>query len=460
MVAIKVKKGLDVPIKGAPSGEVKPLEVNGRAIFPDRFALDLSPFDDKKFRLLVRPGDRVKIGDPLAFDKALPDRLFVSPAGGIVEEVERGLKRRLLAIPIRVEGEEEKTLFHPLDPLVASREELIERISKGGLLPFIRQRPFDLLADPRKVPRAIFISAFNSAPFAPPAELQVKGCEEEFQKGLETLTKLTQGKVHLVMQKGSSSNAFLNAKGVELHTAEGPHPAGLASTHINRISPIHTAEEVVWTLGVPEVIALGFLVAKGEFFTERVLSIGGEGVMPGRTGYIRGRLGSPIAALVEGRLSTEDTRLISGDPLTGHKVPLEGYLGFYHHTLSLIPERKKREILHFFRLGYDKFTASKAYLSGFLKGKLFSFDTNQHGERRAFIIGSPYEKVVPLPINPMLLVKSVLAEDYEEAEKLGLLEVAPEDFALPTFVCPSKIEMIEIVRKGLKRHAAEVTDHL
>ncbi len=457
MVALKIKKGLDVPIKGAPVGVLSPLEASGRPVFPHQIALDLSPFDNKRFRLLVKPGDRVKIGQPLVFDKALEERVFVSPAGGVVQEIVRGLKRRLLYIPIQVDENEEVHTFPAIDPKIASKEEILQRISEGGLLPFIRQRPFDLLADPRKRPRDIFVQGVNSAPFAPSPAMQLEGHHEDFKKGLFALCKLTSGRVHVVTREDIVLD---QVDGVSYHTISGPHPSGLASTHISLLSPIKGVEKSVWVLSLPDVIAIGHLLRTGRFLTERVIAIGGEGAVEGRTGYFRGRLGMPISSLVEGRIPLGDVRFISGDPLTGHKVQMDSYLGFNDNILSLIPERKGREPLHFFRLGLDKFSASRAYLSGWFRKKSYSFDTNLHGEKRSFIIGSPYEKVVPLPINPMLLIKSILAEDYEGAEKLGLLEIAPEDFALPAFVDPSKIEMMGIVKKGLNLYAAEVTDNL
>jgi len=457
MADLKITKGLDVPLKGAPVGELRELQASGRPVTPDVIALDLSPFDHKRFRLLVKPGDRVKRGQPLVFDKGLEQRVFVAPAGGVVQEIVRGLKRRLLYIPIQVDAEEEVVTFSPLDPTTASREQILERIAEGGLLPFIRQRPFDLLADPRKKPRDIFIQAVNSGPFAIPPEMQLEGHHEDLKWGLETLRHLTSGRVHVVMREGLHLH---DQDGISFHTIRGPHPSGLASTHISLLAPITKVDETVWTLSLPDAIAIGHLLRTGRFLTERVIAIAGEGFVEGRTGFFHGRLGMPIASLTEGRLPKGDVRFISGDPLTGRQVQMDGFLGFNDSILSVIPERKGREPLHFFRLGLDKFSASRAYLSGWFKKKSYSFDTNLHGETRSFIIGSPYEKVVPLPINPMLLVKAILAEDYEGAEKLGLLEVAPEDFSLPAFVDPSKIEMMGIVKRGLNLYAAEVTDSL
>jgi Na+-transporting NADH:ubiquinone oxidoreductase subunit A len=249
------------------------------------------------------------------------------------------------------------------------------------------------------------------------------------------------------------------SKNVEKHTAEGPHPIGTHSVHIHFISPIQHADEVVWTLNVHDVICIGYLLTKGKYFTDRIISIAGPGILVERVGFFKARAGYPIENLVIGRIEKGDPkRLISGDVLTGDKVEIDEFLGFHHFVFSVFPENRDREFLHFFKLGLDKYTASKTYLSGHLNHseRLYDFTTNQHGEKRGFVVNSPYEQVMPMQIPTMQLVKAILAEDYELAEEMGLLEVEPEDFALATFVCPSKIEMSEIVKIGLKEHAAQV----
>jgi len=461
MAHIKIRKGLDIPISGKPMGDPMPLILSGEASprsAPHQIALDLNPFEDLKFKVLVRLEDKVKLGQPIVEDKDCPGRYFVAPAGGVIREIRRGLKRRLLDVVIEVERPEEVEKHPILDPRQLSRQELIERLKLGGLFAHIRQRPFNFLAEPYKVPRSIFVKAIESLPFTPSAEMQVAGYEKEFQTGLDVLAKLTDGHVHLIYRQGTTTKAFSEAKGVQRHTAEGPHPVSNPSVHISRLDPIRSVEDIVWTLNAHTVIMIGYLFMHGEYFVSRVVSIAGPGILEGKTGYFKVREGFPVSALVAGRLKKGYVRLISGEPLRGRQVESEDYLGFEDTVFCALPENTKREFMHFFRLGMDKYTYSGTYVSGHLDNsqKEYDFSTSQHGESRPFIDGTMSDEVMPLNVSPMNLVKAVLAEDYDLAVQLGLLEVDSEDFDLPTFVCPSKIEMMEIIKKGLQRYSGEM----
>lgn len=461
MAHIKITKGLDIPIKGKPKGKVSALVPSGAASphAPDQVALNLTPFENIKFKLLAAAGDVVKVGQPLAEDKSSPGRMFCSPGGGVIKEVRRGFRRSLTDIVIDVASHEEFQEFSKLDPDNASREQLISHLKAGGVFAFIRSRPFNRLANPDLSPRHIFVKAIESAPFVPPAELQVAGYEAEFQAGLKALAKLTSGAVHLVYAKDTPCRAFTEATHVTKHTAEGPHPIGTHSLHIQSIDPIKSPEDVIWTLTVHDVIRIGVLLTKGHYLTDRVVSIAGPGVLPDRVGYFKVREGLPVHSLISGRLLQDgELRFISGDPLMGKQVHHADFLGFYHYAFCVVPENTAREFLHFFRLGVHKYSFSKAYVSGHLDNahREYDFTTNQHGEHRAFIDPTLYDKVMPLSIPTMLLVKAVMAEDFELAERLGLLEVDSEDFALPTFVCPSKMEMTDIIKRGLEQYANEV----
>lgn len=459
MVHIKISKGLDIPIVGKPDqASAQGAKVSSLAE-PELIALDLKKFEDVKFRLLVKPGDMVKIGQPLAEDKSIPGRMFVSPAYGVIKEIRRGLKRVLQDIVIQVARQkEEYEEYSPLDPLKASRDEIIERLMSAGLFAKIRSRPFNLLADPHKKPRNIFVKAVESTPFTPPAEMQVTGYENEFQIGLNTLSKLTDGTVHLVYSKNCSFRPFIEANSVQKHTIEGPHPIGTHSVHIQFIDPIRSPDDIVWTLNAHDVVSIGHIINKGKYFVDRVIAIAGPGILSDRIGYFKAREGFPITQLIEGRIQKGPMRLISGDPLIGTKVTVEDFLCFDHFTFCVIPENVKREFLHFFGIGLNKYSFSKAYLSGHLDNtsREYYFTTNQHGEHRAFIDSSLYDQVMPLKVPTMLLVKAVMAEDFELAESYGLLEVDSEDFALATFVCPSKMEMTEIIKTGLKQYSKEI----
>lgn len=458
---IKNKKGLNIPIKGAPSGRIQELNPSGQGVLkgtPHAFSLNLWPFDDLRLKLLKKVGDKVKIGEAICEDKNCEGRMFVSPATGVIKDVKRGLKRRIMDIIIEPDEKEEFLEHDKINLQNISRDDLIAYLMKGGVFVKIRQRPFNILANPKQTPRSIFVKAIESAPFATPPEIQVEGHEGLFQLGLNALKKLTDGPVHLVYSADSQCKAFTEAQNVEKHTAEGPHPAGTHSLHIQHIDPITSPDAVIWTVNVHDVISIGTLIQDGRYYIDRIISIAGPGVLSGQTGYFRVREGHPIAALVAGRIPKGLTRLISGDPLMGNKVTMEDFLGYHHMTFCVIPENTKREFMHFFRLGLNKFSYSRAYASGHFdnKERKYDFTTNQHGEHRAFIDPTLYDDVMPLKIPTMQLVKAIMSDDYELAEELGLLEVDAEDFALPTFVCPSKMEMTEIVKQGIRAHAAEM----
>jgi len=461
MVHIKITKGLDIPIKGKPEGRVEPLILSGEVSSvgtPKFLACDFQPFEESKIRLIAKTGDSVKIGQPIAEDKLAPGRMWVSPAAGVVTEIRRGLKRVLQTIVIEVAASETHEELPRLSLQNLSRKELTEALKQAGFFTRIRSRPFNLLADPEKPPKNIFVKALESAPFTPPAEMHVAGHEKAFQMGLDALAFLTDGKVHLVYYQGSTLKAFSEAKNVLKHTAEGPHPISNPSLHIQRIAPIRSLQDITWTLDARDVVAIGHFLTEGKILTDRIISIAGPGILPGRTGFFKVRDGYPISTLISGRIPKGALRFISGDPLNGCRVANEDYLGFYDTAFCVIPENTHRDFLHFMGLGADKYSFSRAYLSGHFDNsdRLYDFTTSQHGEHRAFIDSSLYDKVMPLDIPTMPFVKALLAEDFDLAEVLGILEVSPEDFALPTFVCPSKMEMRDIVKKSLVRYAKEV----
>ncbi|MBS0622092.1 MAG: Na(+)-translocating NADH-quinone reductase subunit A [Verrucomicrobia bacterium] len=443
---IKIKQGLDIPIKGKPIGEVQTL------FDPQLIALDVEPFEEIKFKLLAKVGDEVKVGQPLLADKDHPERMFVSPAGGTVKEIRRGLKRRLLAIVIE-RAKKEEDYPHP-SHTPHRREELKAYLLATGMFAHIHMRPFGRLANPEQTPRAIFVKAIESAPFVPPAELQIKGHEAHFLLGLKALTLLTDGPVHLITPPGFS---LTPPQGVVHHTASGPHPIGNLSLHIEQISPIKNINDLVWTLDAHDVLLMGTLLATGKLHRHRVIGIGGEGVVSQKRGFFQVRSGHPLQELMHGRAAEENLCIISGNPLVGHVKDEEDFLGFRDFSFTLLPEPKKRKFLHFFRLGVGQYSHSRAYLAGHLKTKEpYRFTTSAHGEERAFIDGRIYDDVMPLRVPTMPLVKAVIGRNWEEAEYLGLLEVVPEDFALPTFVCPSKVEMCEIIKEGIKEYSAEI----
>lgn len=453
MAHIEVKKGLDIPIKGNPSNE----EIQSLPR-PKFVSLNLKSFEITKFKLLAKRGEHVLAGQPLVWDKDFEDRVFVAPGSGVITEVRRGLKRRILDIVIQLDESEEQKKFDPLQLASATREEIVKKLLEGGFFAHIRQRPFGRLADPSKPPRTVFVRALESAPFVPSAERQIEGREAYFQEGLNALAKLSEGAVHLVFRKGTSCRAFLDAQNVEKHTVAGPHPASHSSLHIHHIDPVQGPDDHVWTVNALDVAAIGEFLTTGHLNFERIVSIAGTGIVEKERGVFRVRQGFPIGSLISGRNEKGLLRLISGDVLMGDQVEVDDFLGFHHTSFVALPENTSRELFHFFRPGFGKYTATRAYFSGLIgnSGKKYEFTTNQHGEHRAFIDGMIYDEVMPMNVPTMHLVKAVVSEDFDSAQELGLLEVAPEDFALATFICPCKIEMVDIMKKGLKDYAAEM----
>lgn len=450
MVHITVKNGLDIPIDGAPQGRVKNLPVG------EEQAVMFADYRVERFKVLVKEGDQVLKGQAIASDKSYPERMFVSPTSGTVKQVRRGAKRSLEAIIIQRDGTD-RCVEHEVPKEWNDREEMIQFALKSGIFTHIRQRPFNLLAMPDKLPRDIFISAVQSAPMLPKADQIVQGHEEDFHKGLEFLSQLSSGKVHLTHRK-QAAPAIAQAPFVEHHTVSGPHPAGNVSLHIHKIRPIQDSQDVVWTLDLYGVITIGHLLRTGRYFTQRLIAICGGGIQKEQRCYVQTELGVSVAELIAKRNSVEDFRMISGDVLTGLEVRAQDFLHPHHCSFCVLEDNQDREFLHFFRLGTDKYSSHRVYLSGCINNEnlRFGFTTNQHGEERAFIDGEIYDRVMPMHIPVMHLVKAVICEDFERAEELGLLEVDGEDFALPTFVCPSKVEMVAIMDEGLRKWAKEV----
>lgn len=452
-LSLSPRRGLNIPIDGAPK-LFQPPSVSLPP--PKRCALDLSPFLEVKPRILVEEGEEIKRGDPLVVDKALPERLFVAPLSGKLLEIQRGEKRRLLSLILeRGEEEREEPCWDPFHIDQSSREELLKAFSQRGLLPYLRMRPLNLLAHPQQTPDAIFVKGVESAPFLPPPEWQVGKEREAFLEGLRALKKLTPGPLHLITDRESFQ--WAKEKGIERHTVSGPHPIGNLSLHIAVLHPKPSLEKPIWTIDCEGVLAVGKALSQGRIHKERVICCAGSGIAEKDRGYLRVHGGHPIQELLAGRELVEEVRILSGDPLMGREGKRGDFLGWGATALTLLPNRAKARPLHFLRLGFDRYSALRAYWSGHWKSKKkrYELTTQMHGEERAFIEGRIYDSVMPLPIPTMPLLKAVMAEDWELAERLGLLEVAPEDFSLASFLDPSKIEMVEIMERGLLTYAKE-----
>ena len=435
------KKGLNIPI----TGSLDNLEILEKKSISSHIALDLTSFTIR-IRLLVKKGDEVLLGEPIAEERDFPERKFVSPAGGVITDIVRGEKRRPLYVVVKV-SEKEKVYKHTqIDIEKSSIEEILAVFLENGIFTKIYQRPYNILASPKRMPQAIFIVGASSAPYVPSPILQTIGYEKWFQAGLTLLARIAP--VHIT--HNTKKTFFPQTANVHQHTLTGPHPIANVSFAIYHINPIIKLTDLVWTIQACDVVNIGKLALEGKLHCSRIIAICGDGILPESRNLIRLREGSQIDHIINKRLQDGNIRIISGDPLIGRQVTREDFLGMFHYVVCALYEReKKRKLFSFLRLGTQTFTATRAYLSGFYRNRSYQFTTNQHGETRAFVDASLYDKVMPMRIPTMHLIKAILIQDFELAEELGLLEVAEEDFALASFICPSKIDMVEIVKKGL-----------
>jgi Na+-transporting NADH:ubiquinone oxidoreductase subunit A len=439
-ISIKVKKGLDIKLKGqAEKVLISEMPSAQYAVKPTDFA-GLTP------KLNVKAGDNVLAGTPLFHDKLHPEVLFTSPVSGTVVQITRGDRRKLLEVVVEKKGDEFAE-FGKNDPTAISREEIKKKMLDSGLWPAVRQRPYNIIARPADVPKAIFISAFDTAPLAPDYNFIFENSSEShFKTGMRALKRLTDGRIHLALNSATQPAEVLRDAPAELAMVSGPHPAGNPGIHIHHIDPINKGE-VVWVVNPQDVIAIGRLFEEGRYIHERIIALTGSEVI--KPQYYRIRSGASVHPVVKGNVSQGNNRIISGNVLTGSKIESNGFLGYYDSQVTVIPEGDYSEFFGWAKPGSDKFSFYRTFVSRLFPGKEYSLDTNFHGGERAFVMTGQYEKVVPMDIYPMQLLKAILAEDIEAMENLGIYEIAEEDFALCEYICPSKIEIQSIVRKGL-----------
>ncbi len=437
-----VKKGLDINLIGEAEKTVVDLDVK-------RFAIKPTDFIGCFPKMLKKEGDKVKAGDPLFFDKYRDEITFTSPVSGTFVELKRGAKRKILEIIIESDGKFESVDFGKADVKNITRDEVVKKLQKSGVWTFFRQRPYAVVANPNDTPKSIFVSAFKSGPLAPDYNLIIKGNEKEFQAGLDVISKLTDGKVHLnVHKKYTTSKAFLEAKGVQINTFDGPHPSGNVSLHISRVDPINKGD-IVWYIDATDVVTIGKLFLTGKYDSSKIVALTGSEVKSPK--YFKVHTGASISGMISNNIVGDDNRFISGDVLSGTKIEKNGFISFYDNQITVIPEGDYYEFLGWAKPGFGKWSYSKTYLSGIIKSnKKYRLDTNMHGGKRAFVVTGLYEQVFPFDIYPMHLMKAILVEDIDLMENLGIYEIDAEDFALCEVIDPSKIDMQEIVRNGLE----------
>lgn len=438
---VKINRGLSIKLTGEANKSLS------KQLHAETFAVSLADFSGLSPKLLVKEGDEVLAGSPILYDKNNEDIKISAPVSGEIIGIVRGDKRKILEVKILADRELRYLDHGILKPEDLNRDAIIEHLLKSGVWPFIRQRPFGIIANPQIVPKSIFISAFDTNPLAPDIDFVLKGKESLFQSGLDVLQKLTGGRVHVNVHTGLNSSFFSNFKGVELNKLSGPHPSGNVGVQIHHIDPLNKGE-YIWTINPQDVIVIGNLFKHGIYDARKIITLAGSQVQ--NPGYYEVRGGCSIKNLLkDAGVKNGDNRIISGSVLSGSRLAPEGFLGFYDSQITVIPEGNHPEFLGWLSPGFDKFSVSRTFFSWLSPTKKHELNTNLHGEERPFVITGQYENVFPMDIYPVQLLKSILIEDIEQMEKLGIYEVVEEDFALCEFVCTSKIKSQEIVRRGM-----------
>lgn len=396
-------------------------------------------------KLTVDIGSEVLAGDPVFFDKAHPGVQFCSPVSGEVVEVRRGERRSITEVVILADSDIEFRKHDVPSLGSATREDLIKTMCDAGAWVLIKQRPFNVLADPEVTPRDIFISCWDTAPLAADQNKVIEGREAAFQAGLNVLARLTDGDVHLGVGP-DSADVYTKAKGVKVHAFSGPHPAGNVGVQIHHIKAINKGD-TVWTLGPQDVAIIGKLFTDGVYDAERVVAVAGDEL--NETGYWKTRIGASIAPVVKDNIKNDNVRYISGNVLTGTRIAQDGFLGLYHDQISVVEEGNKVEMFGWLLPSYKRPSRSRTFLSWLRPNKEYHVNTNNHGDERAYVMTGQYDAVVPMDILPVYLIKSILYSDFEQMEGLGIYEVVEEDLALCEFVCTSKQPVQKILRSGL-----------
>ena len=445
---IRIKNGLSIKIKGAAENIVK------KAVFPKSISLNPNDFHLITPKMVVKIGDNLKAGDVVFYSKDNQDMKFCSPVSGNVKDIVRGQKRKITEIIIDTDLLQKSKKFKTSKFEDFKREDIILSLLESGCWPFINQRPYDIIANPSYTPKSIFISTFNTAPISADIQIVLDDQKNEFITGIKVLKKLTNGSLNICVEKGNQT--FINEiKDVVIHNVSGPHPAGNVGVQIHHIDPINSGEKV-WTINPEDVAIIGRFFLTGNYTPLRTIAISGPPVKYPQ--YYKTIAGSKLSELINDAGVNDDLlRFINGDVLSGKTVDKDNYLGFYNNTFSVL-----REGNHYNMFGWIPFINNKVpsiYKTSFswlFPNKKYDLDTNMNGEERAFVVTGEMEKVFPMDILPMQLLKECMIGDIEKMENLGIYEVAPEDFSLIDYSSSSKIEAQQIIRKGLDLMILEV----
>ena len=442
---VKLKKGFDINLVGKAKQEL--------ADFAAAQTFAIKPTDFVGFqrpKVLVNEGDTVKAGTPLLVDKAMDQVIYASPVSGEIVEIKRGDRRKLLEIKILADKAMTFETSEKVDLGSIDRDTLAAKLAGSGVWPNIIQRPFGIVANPADTPKAIFISGFDTHPLAPDFGFTLQGEEKYLQAGIDALAKLTSGKVHLNLDGSKPTSAvFAGLKNAQINQFSGPHPAGNVGVQIHHLDPINKGE-IAWTVSPNGVVQIGKFILEGIYDSSKVIAVTGSEIT--KPSYVKTYSGANVSTFVKGNLNSGHVRVISGNVLTGEKIHLEGFLGFYHSQVTVIPEGDYYEFLGWAKPTTEKLSYHRALgLLSFLSPKKeFVLDSNGRGEERAFVQTGVFESVTPMDILPVYLLKAILAEDFDEIEELGIYEIVEEDLALCEFVDVSKHPVQELVRKGIE----------
>lgn len=444
---IRIKKGISIKLKGGANKVIKDVP---RSQIYSIHPSDLPGINPK---LLVKEGVKVQAGDPIFYSKTNNQLLVVSPVSGTISEIVRGEKRRILEIRIQADSKDVFKDFGKKDPNNLSADEIKKHLLASGCWSFIKQRPYDVIANPADEPRDIFISAYASAPLSTDIEFALKDREKDFQAGVDVLAKITTGKVHVGVEKNSTS-FFSQIKNAVIYKISGPHPAGNVGILIHHTKPINAGERI-WVITPQDVALIGKLFLTGQFDAGRIIALSGTGVKEPQ--YYKIIQGANLSHFFKDRLNGNVNRIINGDVLTGNKISVQGDFGFYQDSLTVIPEGNQYRLFGWLPFIDNNIPSlSKTSFSWLNKNKPQEVNTNLNGEERAFVVTGEMEKVFPMDIYPMQLLKACMANEIEKMENLGIYEVAPEDFAVIDFANTSKIEAQEIIRQALDLMIKEV----
>ncbi len=437
---IRIKKGLDIKLVGEAEQITTQIPTEGL------FALKPEDFHGIIPKLIAKEGTDVKAGDSLFYSKSDERILFSSPVSGKVTEIVRGAKRKILTIKILADAKQKFKNYGKKEVDNMSADEIKDHLLNTGCWPFIKQRPYDIIANPNQLPKSIFVSAYASSPLASDYDYTLAGKEEELQTAFTAISKLTEGKVHVSVGV-QSKLPFDKIQNIELHKVSGPHPVGNVSTQISHIDPLNKGE-VIWVISPQDLVVIGELFLTGKFNLSRTVALTGSQFK--KPSYLSVVAGASISTIVDKNLNKNNARIISGNVLTGTQVSEDGFLRFYDNQITAIPEGDDYEFFGWNKPVFNKISPSRALTFSWLTpNKKYDLNTNTNGEHRAFVVTGSYENVFPLDLYPLQFLKACLYKDLDEMENLGGYEVAPEDFALTEFICVSKQPHQKIVREGL-----------